>query len=302
MSYDVLRDVTVLFGGLTASNITAAALRNDTWEWNGAAWLQRSPAVLPPPRTGAAMAFDPTRARTVLYGGRFGPMVFDLFGDVWEWDGTTWQTAVAPPAPLLLSASLSYDLARRRIVLAGTEATGGYGMFHVFEYDGASWTHVWSGNNLLQSGPCALPVSSSRLVCSPQGMLHEFSSTGATVDEVGAGCGAPPLVLAARTRPRVGDAGFGVEGAVGPGLAVACGFSVSSGSTSLGSGCTVWLGLPSVNLFTLAGNNGMVVVPVPIPRLYSLRGFPLFAQAAVLDPASPGGLRLSQGLRCRVGD
>jgi hypothetical protein len=71
---------------------------------------------------------------------------------------------------------------------------------------------------------------------------------------------------------------------------------------SLGNGCTVWLGMPSVGVFTLAGTNGLVVVPVPIPRQYSLRGFPLFAQAAVLDPASPGGLRLSQALRCRVGD
>ena len=45
MLFDSGRNRTVLFGGLSA-----AGYLNDTWEYNGANWTQRSPAVSPPAR------------------------------------------------------------------------------------------------------------------------------------------------------------------------------------------------------------------------------------------------------------
>ena len=41
----------------------------------------------PSSRVGAAMAFDPLRARAVWFGGHDG----GLRDDTWVWDGTSWQ-------------------------------------------------------------------------------------------------------------------------------------------------------------------------------------------------------------------
>jgi hypothetical protein len=302
MSYDITRDVTVLFGGLAGPSMSATNLRNDTWEWTGAAWLQRTPAFLPPPRTGAAMGFDLTRNRTMLYGGRFGPMVGELHSDVWEWDGSGWRPAASPPAPPLMQPSLHFDTSRWRMVLTGTQAVPGGGVRHVWEYDGVAWTQRWSGSLSSWAEPCALLLSAGRVTCALDGRLHEFSSTGAAVAAAGTSCGAPALVLSARTRPRVGESAFGLDCATTPGLPIVFAFAATTASTPLGNGCTLLLGQPGTSVFTLGGANGMAAVPLPIPRLYSLRGLTLFAQSAVLDPASPGGLRLSQGLRVQVGD
>ena len=58
----------VLFGGLGVSN----AVYNDTWEYDGTAWTQRTPSpsnIVPAARWAGAMAFDSSRAVTTLVGG-----------------------------------------------------------------------------------------------------------------------------------------------------------------------------------------------------------------------------------------
>ncbi len=64
----------LLFGG---KNNTA--FFKNTWEWDGKHWTQRQD-IGPAARAFAAMAYDITRQRTVLFGGT-GP---GLFGDTWE--------------------------------------------------------------------------------------------------------------------------------------------------------------------------------------------------------------------------
>src|SRR5262245_29068293 len=49
MAYDVARRRVVLFGGNGRSGLLA-----DTWEWDGASWTQRTPAIVPPARQGHA--------------------------------------------------------------------------------------------------------------------------------------------------------------------------------------------------------------------------------------------------------
>src|SRR5262245_49649443 len=44
IAYDSARDRCVLFGGKTD---TGCAVCNDTWEWDGSTWTQRSPAMSP---------------------------------------------------------------------------------------------------------------------------------------------------------------------------------------------------------------------------------------------------------------
>ena len=74
MAFDLHRGTTLL---LTARN-AAGALSGQLWEWAGTSWL---PIGNLPMRTGAAMAYDEARRRTVIVGGAD----FFSFSDVWEW-------------------------------------------------------------------------------------------------------------------------------------------------------------------------------------------------------------------------
>jgi cysteine-rich repeat protein len=84
LAFDERRGVTVLFGG---SSSTGMAL-DETWEWDGTSWVMM-PAAMPwiPARTDHGMAYDPRRARVVVFGGLSAP---DRVNNAWEWDGTTW--------------------------------------------------------------------------------------------------------------------------------------------------------------------------------------------------------------------
>jgi hypothetical protein len=75
--YDSTRKCTVLFGGLAASPAQGTLAPPDTWEWDGKRWTQRQD-MGPTSRLDAAMAFDSTRARVVLFGGSNGS------GETWE--------------------------------------------------------------------------------------------------------------------------------------------------------------------------------------------------------------------------
>jgi len=57
----------------------------DRWEWDGSAWIERTPAGRKPPaRCKHALAYDSARGRLVLFGG-FG-VSGEPLQDTWEWD------------------------------------------------------------------------------------------------------------------------------------------------------------------------------------------------------------------------
>jgi hypothetical protein len=83
MAFDAARGVVVMFGGVDLGG----TVLEDTWEWDGATWVEVTGAASPPARERAAMAYDPERARIVLYGGTDGTIPLR---DTWIWDGETW--------------------------------------------------------------------------------------------------------------------------------------------------------------------------------------------------------------------
>ena len=133
MAYDAARQRVVLFGGRNGSTTMAS---NDTWEWDGATWIQRTSAISPSARFYYAMAYDVARQRIVLFGG--GDSISGFFADTWEWDGTTWLQRTPPTVPSARSGTaMAYDVARQRIVLFG-----GYGNGYLndtWEWDGTTW-------------------------------------------------------------------------------------------------------------------------------------------------------------------
>src|SRR5476649_2252651 len=62
-------------------------------------WGPVSTSQVPPARQFAAMTFDSTRNRTVLFGG--GNTAFTNLSDTWEFDGVNWvqrTPSISPPA------------------------------------------------------------------------------------------------------------------------------------------------------------------------------------------------------------
>ena len=99
----------VLFGGEGAS----FAILNDTWVWDGANWIQKSPQISPSARSGHAMAYDTHHDQTVLFGGT------DV-NDTWVWDGSNWTQQFPQTSPPARSGdAMAYDSAHDQTVLFG---------------------------------------------------------------------------------------------------------------------------------------------------------------------------------------
>lgn len=146
--YDSLRQVSMLFGG--------QALWGDTvWEWDGTDWTE--PPMADPENDGnphsissdLAMVFDSHRGVTVLYGGKYAFQGQNLiFGDVWEWDGNSWDKI--PPndpegdgnPPPLHRHAMAFDPIRKVTVLYGGIAETGPPFKDTWEWNGLSWHKI----------------------------------------------------------------------------------------------------------------------------------------------------------------
>lgn len=116
MAYDSTRKLVILFGG-RGEGCCPPKVFSDTWEYDGARWVQKNTTSTPPPRTQAALAFDKGRARTVLFGGGEPNPTLK---DTWEYDGANWTESETSGSPAHRSEfGFVYDEARNRIVLAG---------------------------------------------------------------------------------------------------------------------------------------------------------------------------------------
>jgi hypothetical protein len=142
MAFDLAHNRVVLFGG---KDPTGAPL-GDHWSWNGTAWSQQSPALLPPARHSHGLAFDanplPPRNRIVCYGGTDASGRRD---DVWEWDGANW-TNVTPIGTWGPGArdqfAMTYDARAERVVVFGGEAAYCCSA-DAWSWNGQAWTlHV----------------------------------------------------------------------------------------------------------------------------------------------------------------
>lgn len=141
MAYDEARGRTIVFGGYSGTGMLA-----ELWEWDGEAWLERKPApgaAWPSARADAAMAYDPVRRNTVLYGGTAGGLDLD---DLWEWDGERWRSRTPTPRPSAWpsarnAAGFVYDSARAVFVLVCGYVPYGDATRELWEWNGTTWTH-----------------------------------------------------------------------------------------------------------------------------------------------------------------
>jgi hypothetical protein len=118
MTYDSARQRIVIFGGGERSSLSSAYL-NDTWEWDGTNWTEITPATRPYKRHSHAMAYDPIRQRTVLYGGVFDDRPYSYgVPVVWEWDGSNWTPYLTSTRPgERFTTSMAYDSVNQRVIM-----------------------------------------------------------------------------------------------------------------------------------------------------------------------------------------
>lgn len=156
MAFDSRRGVTVLFGGSAYGRVPGANFdnffnSNETWEWDGTGWTQRTPPLSPPPLAEAGMAYDARRGRMVLFGGKkydspASSAPFTYSAETWEWDGNTWTQAApqtTPPARTL--PSMCYDTVRGEVLMLAGDYVGSgndtYEVRHVlWTWNGLNWT------------------------------------------------------------------------------------------------------------------------------------------------------------------
>lgn len=139
LAYDEQRQLAVLFGGCL--DALCAIVDNDTWEWNGSAWVWRPSTPLPPARSGQGLAYDQARQRMVLFGGldSYGGRL----GDTWEWDGTAWvERTPSTSPPGRSNHTLAYDGARHVTVLFGGSGVSEPDLGDTWEWDGTTWTQL----------------------------------------------------------------------------------------------------------------------------------------------------------------
>ncbi|HEY5283873.1 MAG TPA: kelch repeat-containing protein, partial [Polyangia bacterium] len=91
VAFDEARKVVVMFGGeIMNTSMGTGAPSQETWEWSTATgkWTNRSGSgTAPDARSGAAMVYDSSRKKVVLFGGRAGSG-YD-YEDTWEWEPST---------------------------------------------------------------------------------------------------------------------------------------------------------------------------------------------------------------------
>jgi hypothetical protein len=156
MAFDLVKAKVVLLGGSEGwPNFS-----EELWEWDGSEWrIQHSanpdlkfPA--PDARRHHAMAYDPGRERTVLFGGSAS----GNFDDVWEFDGERWEqlcgagTSCSGPSARRMHA-LAYDEVAKTMVMFGGVDDADLSD-QLWEWNGASWRQR-CGEGTICSGPTA---------------------------------------------------------------------------------------------------------------------------------------------------
>ena len=207
MCYDLVRGVTVLFGGAT-NGLPGAT--DGTYEYDGTTWVPRVTATTPGWRENHSMCFHTNLGVSVMFGG-FNPLANSVQNETWTWDGNNWTQVPATgpqPAPRA-SAEMVYDPVRGVCVMHGGNDNNGNPMTDTWEFDGATWLQVATTGPGNRSFGCAFDAS-ERLVVRYGGVGHvdETWTYGATSRTFGAGCtgsnGVP--ALDAVDAPRLGQA------------------------------------------------------------------------------------------------
>lgn len=166
----------VMHGGLVTSCGTCVTSA-DTWLWDGTQWTQ-PPTPLAPGRRGRSVAaYDPDRGVVVMFSGIDDASPPALLGDTWELaDGHWTRVSTTGPAPRI-DAAMTYDAARRRMVLFGGKRLNGAQLpAETWTWDGAAWSLATPATSPPTRSGSAMAFDQAR------GRVVMFGGSGPTSD------------------------------------------------------------------------------------------------------------------------
>lgn len=281
MAYDLQRARTVLYGGID-SNFPIDS--NQTWEFDGVNWQQRTPANNPGPLENAAMCFFPPLGKVVLFGG----INVQIGGTstLWGFDGTNWAQVPAlgtPPAPRTF-ANMVFDESRQALIVhGGMNPQTGTLFTDTWQFDGATWTQLPPTGPVGRRGLCLAYDQVRQRTLLFGGLNQAFTGVtdtwyfGPTWESFGFGCpgsaGIP--VLAPQAGARVGAPFVNTLFQLVPSAPlaiVATGFSTTTwgptplplNMTPLGmNGCFLFVAPDQLDVIGASGGVANLVLPIP---------------------------------------
>jgi hypothetical protein len=141
MSYDLIHDKMVLFGGWNFGGYL-----QDIWEWDGTNWVQVQSNNKPSGRYGHTSTYNSKRGIIVLFGGYDND---NSLCDVWEWNDINWAKIIIPASPVGRGGHrMAYDSNRGVTVLFGGSHyyDGNSREGDTWEWDGNIWKQKYSGS------------------------------------------------------------------------------------------------------------------------------------------------------------
>lgn len=152
MAYDATARRCIVFAGSRPANLQGGLVPYaDVWEWDGASWLQRTTTPAIPPRDHSAIAYDVTRRRLLMFGGKIwasntpGIDTRELSGPVtgtWTWE----LLANPPPTDAIqdrIGHSLLYDGTRSLLFFGRSSySSNPFWAMGVWQWSGAGWSSV----------------------------------------------------------------------------------------------------------------------------------------------------------------
>jgi hypothetical protein len=144
VAYDSARQRVVVFGGIVGGLAAPSKSLDDTWEWNGQDWIDRTAAKKPAARAGHAMTYDPVRGVVLVFGGTYSSAPFN---DTWEYNDGVWtERTPATSPPGRFNTQMVFDEARQVVVLFGGQTLTGP-LNDTWEWDGKSWVERTPGTS-----------------------------------------------------------------------------------------------------------------------------------------------------------
>jgi hypothetical protein len=152
MTFDGTDGVVILHGGCTTFTGGSCSARSDeTWAFDGSTWKKvcgSGTACGAPTIDRHGLAFDASRDRVVLFGGREST---GYSGKTWEWNGSNWSmicdTMAGCNGPSRRARhSMAFDPVKSRVVSFG--GSWGWPNFseEVWEWDGRAWRIQYSAD------------------------------------------------------------------------------------------------------------------------------------------------------------
>jgi hypothetical protein len=134
MVWDGALGTIVLYGG-TSGTLISSDKPDDTWQWDGQAWMQTN-TTGPGGRIYHALVYDSTRHVIVLFGG--ATPAGNYSGQTWLYNGTAWALSPASGPSARNGAGMAFDSQRSVAVLFGGY-DGTMRFNDTWEWSGDSW-------------------------------------------------------------------------------------------------------------------------------------------------------------------